>query len=276
MLNQSYVAKNPMALSKEILFKRAPSVFAESACSLTSSKYVQIPTYQVLEGLEREGWYPVHAMESKARKEEKRGFTKHTVRLRHIDDINKGLVKGDTIKDICLINSHDGASSYQLHAGLFRVACLNGLVVADSTLAKQCVRHQGDILGDVIEGVYSIVEDFPKVVERMDTFKSITLSREAQMVMVKAAISLRWDEDKAPIAPENLLTVRRSEDKSTDLWTSFNVMQENLTRGTYHYVRDSKGRSNRVKTREVKSIDESTRLNKALWTLADEMAKILS
>lgn len=276
MYNKSYSVGHPVALVKESLYRKAPSIFAERSCETTSSKYVQIPTYQVLEELEKEGWFPVFASESKARKEEKIGFTKHIVRLRHSSDIDKGLVKGDTIKDICLINSHDGASSYQLHAGLFRVACLNGLVVADSTLSKQCVRHQGDILGDVIEGVYSIVEDFPKVIDRMDAFKSISLSRDAQMAMAKAAISLRWDEDKAPIAPENLLTVRRSEDKSVDLWTSFNVVQENLTKSTYNYVRDEKGRSKRVKTREVKSIDESTRLNKALWTLADEMAKILS
>jgi hypothetical protein len=33
--------------------------------------------------------------------------------------------------EIILINSHDGASSYQMLAGMFRFVCCNGLVVGE-------------------------------------------------------------------------------------------------------------------------------------------------
>ena len=44
--------------------------------------------------------------------------------------------------------------------------------------------------------------------------------------------------------------------------------------GIYGSKRNANGHIRRVKTRPVKSIDRDVKLNKALWVLAEEMAKL--
>ena len=59
------------------------------------------------------------------------------------------------------------------------------------------------------------------------------------------------------------------EDRSKDLWTTFNVVQENIIKGGLHAVKYNEGIPVRnVSSRSVKSIDGDVKLNRALWTLA--------
>jgi Domain of unknown function (DUF932) len=272
--NRAFNMRNVSAIDNDALLKKAPSVFAESAHESTSSRYTQIPTIQIVEALRREGWMPVSASESRVRDDSKKGFAKHLLRFRHLDDIARTLNVKDNFSEIVLLNSHDGTSSYQLHAGVFRLVCSNGMIVADNVLEKQCVRHSGDILGNVVEGVYSIVEDLPAVHSRIDHYKGIALNTEEQHVLASAGMALRWDEN-APVTPEKVVKANRHEDRPNDLWTVFNRVQENLLRGGLSgYTRDPMGHIRRTTTREVKSVNENVRLNKALWMLADEMARL--
>lgn len=276
-MNQFFSRTNPrdvVVMDNATLLKRSPSVFAECAHESTSSRYTQIPTIQIVAALKKEGWEPVYANESRVRDESKKGYAKHLLRFRHADDIGRTLQVQEKFSEIVLVNSHDGTSSYQLHAGIHRLACSNGMIVADSTLPKQCVRHSGDIIGNVIEGVYSIVEDLPTVNEKIEAFKQIKLSVPEQHALASAGIALRWEEN-APVSPDKVVKVRRHADSDNDLWTVFNRMQENIIRGGLNgFSRDQLGRPKRTTTREVKSVSENVRLNKALWMLADEMRKL--
>jgi hypothetical protein len=58
-------------LSNEALHQIAPSIFAEQAANDRSHRYSFIPTHSVVDALRNEGFYPVSAMESRARIEEK-------------------------------------------------------------------------------------------------------------------------------------------------------------------------------------------------------------
>jgi hypothetical protein len=270
-----YRATQATVLSNETLFNRAPSIFAESAKHDRSERYTQIPTIQVVEALRSEGWMPVFANETKVRDIESRGFGKHMLRFRHSDDIGRTINLADRFNEIVLLNSHDGTSSYQLNAGIFRLACANGMVVSDSMLETQRIRHKGDIVNNVIEGVYSIVDSLPEVNDKIDQYKSIMLNHQEQSILAKTAIALKWEEDKAPVGESQILRVRRNEDNHGDLWTTFNRIQENVLKGGLRgYTIDDNGRHRRTTTREVKAVSENVRLNKALWMLADEMAKI--
>lgn len=275
--NRAYRMGNVGALTDAQLLKNAPSVFADVAHASTSDRYTQIPTIQIVEALRGEGWMPVFASETRVRDESKKGYAKHLLRFRHTDDIARTLNVQDKFSEIVMLNSHDGTSSYQLSAGIFRLACSNGMIVADSTLQKQSVRHSGEIIGNVIEGVYSIVNDLPLVDEKVEAFKQIILSTEEQHILAKAGMELRWEAGAAPVTPDKVIRVNRGSDRSDDLWTVFNRMQENILRGGLSgYIRDANGHPKRTTTREVKSVTENVRLNKALWLLADEMAKLKS
>ena len=66
-----------------------------------------------------------------------------------------------------------------------------------------------------------------------------------------------------------LLYPRRYDDNAHDLWTTFNVAQENVIRGGLSGIaRDAQNRRRRTTTRQVNGIDQDVRLNKALWVLA--------
>jgi len=74
-----------------------------------------------------------------------------------------------------------------------------------------------------------------------------------------------------------LLTARRTEDADrTNLWTNFNVIQENVIRGGLRGVRidTETNRRRRMSTRAVQGIDQDVKLNRALWTLAAKMAEL--
>ena len=72
-----------------------------------------------------------------------------------------------------------------------------------------------------------------------------------------------------------LLRRRRIEDSGRDLWTAFNVVQENAVRGGLSgRVRKTEGRIQRRTTREVAGIDQSRSLNRALWLLTQRMAEL--
>lgn len=75
-------------------------------------------------------------------------------------------------------------------------------------------------------------------------------------------------DTKTPIQPSQLLRQRRSGDVADDLWTTWNVVQENAIKGGLRaYGRDDLGRPRKVKSRAVTGIDQAIKLNKALWLL---------
>ena len=63
----------------------------------------------------------------------------------------------------------------------------------------------------------------------------------------------------------------RSQEKEPTLWNTFNVIQEKFIKGGVRQIRPDR---TRVKSRAISSIDENVKLNKALWTLTSEMAKL--
>ena len=77
------------ALTEDEMRKAAPSIFATAAHDSRSAKFHPIATIDVLRSLQKEGFSPVAVMQSKARDESKKDFTKHMIRLRRLDEATK-------------------------------------------------------------------------------------------------------------------------------------------------------------------------------------------
>lgn len=256
-------------LSVDQLRRAVPAAFAESAHESRSARYAYIPTSAVIEGMRAEGFLPVNARQAAARDEDKAGHGKHMIRFRREDQLHL-----PEAREIIMINSHDGSSAYKLSAGVFRLVCSNGLVVGREDM-RHTVRHSGNVVHDVIEGATRIIEDFHQVTEELETMKSVQLEKPLMLAFAEAAIEARFDTPEKPVTAEQILRPRRASDTGADLWTVFNRVQENTIRGGITgYTRDALGRPQRRKTREVKGIDQSDTLNRALWRLATEVAKI--
>lgn len=258
--------RSHLPLTDDQIMRVAPSIFAVGEHESRSERYSFIPTNVILDNLRREGFQPFMVCQTRSRIEGMREFTKHMIRLRHANQI-----ASQEANEIILINSHNGASSYQMKAGVFRFVCQNGLVVGED-IADIRVKHKGDITGNVIEGAYEVLDSFERVDESRENMQALTLSDEQGYAFATAALTLRWDENKpAPVSPTQILSANRIEDRSADLWTTFNRVQENLIRGGLR-GRDAKGK--RTTTRAVTGMDQDVKLNRALWVLAEEMRKL--
>lgn len=256
---------------------KAPSVFATEAHGSRSERYTYIPTSTVVEGLLSEGFQPYAASQGRSRVPGKAEFTKHLIRFRHPSAQMKQV--GDTVPEIVLINSHDGTSSYVIAAGLFRLVCLNGMVVPDCLCGEVRVPHKGDIVSNVIDATWSVVDQAAEVTNVIQDWRQIELEKPEQVAFAEAAHSLRFDGAsdtlREAISPAQLLAPRRFADQGNDLWTTFNRVQENVTKGGVHGIgRDANGRRRNVSTRPIKGIDQDVRLNKALMILGQRLAEL--
>lgn len=276
---RNFTSNQPLTLDQ--IAKLAPSALATQAHSSRSERYVYIPTIDVIKHMMSKGFQPFKAMQSMTRIDDKRNFTKHMIRFRHQDVTMQ--VNG-SFPEVVLINAHDGTSRYKLIAGIFRLVCANGMVIAESTTGCVSVQHSGNILDNVVEGSYTVIENAQKSLNAVREWSHLQLTDGEQHAFASAAHTLRFaDSDgnvNTPFTPAQLLTPRRSEDYATDLYTVFNRVQENATKGGLFartQARMEEGTfhpSRRVRTREIKSIDGDVKLNRALWQLGEEMAKL--
>ena len=270
MFNQTLL-QPARALSLEEVQRAAPSIFAQAPHAKLSERYTLIPTGKVLEALQHEGFVPTRVMQARIRDDIGISTARHLVRLRHRDQLGRPATVDAIVPEVVLVNSHDGSSSYQLHAGLYRFVCSNGMVVADGCIGSLSIRHTGNVVGAVIEGVYEIVKDTPRLIERVADYRAIRVSDHEARVLADAALDLKYEPDKAPIGPDQLIVPRRAEDHGADLWSRMNVVQENLLRGG---LRGLSASGRRLRTRAVTSVTDDVRLNKALWRLAEEFARL--
>jgi hypothetical protein len=265
------VMRADQPLNEDQMRSTAPSIFAEGKHASRSERYTYIPTIDVLRGLRKEGFEPFMVAQGASRIEGKAEFTKHMIRMRHAGQVQTR----PEANEIILINSHDGASSYQMLAGMFRFVCCNGLVVG-KVVEDIRIPHKGNVQGEVIEGAFRVLDEFEAAQESAEGMKALTLEPEEQGAFATAALALRFgerteDQPPPPISAEQLIEARRPEDQGRSLWTTFQRVQENVMRGG-QIGRSAQGR--RLHTRPVGSIDRGVSLNRALWVLAEEMRKI--
>src|SRR3954468_21894909 len=100
-------------LTRDDLRTLTPSVFASQPYASMSPRYKFVGTDGVIDIMDGLGFRPVLAVQSKTRLEEKLGYTRHFIRLRHLDHLVNP--SGEEVPEIVLENSHDGTAAYRLH-----------------------------------------------------------------------------------------------------------------------------------------------------------------
>jgi len=250
-------------LTKEQIREIAPSVFTAKADKKTTSKhYVHIPTEKVIDDMTALGWGVVDAKQVKARKGQ--GYQKHMVVFGN-DDLRIDGQDGDTVMPrILMTNSHDGKNAFTFQAGLYRLVCSNGLVIADAEFASMKIRHMGYDLNELSTVISEIVEKLPLTVECMNKLKAKKLSQEEKEKFALEAIGLRFDTKNKNFEIQELLEPTRVEDKGDDMWSVYNLIQEKLVHGMINYGVGVKQR----KARKIKNFQQDMKLNQELYTLA--------
>jgi len=249
--------------------QRASSIFSKTAAPTVSDKFTHIPTFKVIEDMSQLGWNVVDAKQVKARKEGTKGFQKHLVVFRNPDVVING-ADGDTVfPQILLTNSNDGKNAFTFTAGLFRMVCENGLVISTEQFNDVKMRHMGYTFEELQSQIREMVEQLPLTVESMNRMKQIQLNEEQAKELAKKALTTRFTEEQinsVQVDLDALLEPTRNEDKGTDLWTVFNVIQEKILNGDFNYISGVKQR----KARKVKNFKQDMEINQKLFAMAAE------
>ena len=192
-------------LDNEALYRHVPSIFAREAHDSRSERYVYVPTIDIVEGLRREGWFPFFAVQSVPRDGSRHGHAKHMLRLRRDEGIGK-----PEAAEVIIVNSHDGTSAYQMFAGMLRFVCTNSMI-AGERFEEVRVPHKGNIEHDIIEGVFTVAEDFPRLLDASESMKAIQLSPDEQRLLGEVSLVARYGVDESPVRPEQIIEPRRRE-----------------------------------------------------------------
>lgn len=260
----------PTYLNNDQITALAPAAGSLEPIDGVSSLYSFVPTISAVDLLRDAGWLPVHAEQSNVRVPERDGYQKHMIRF-----AKNGLSTGGERVDLLLYNSHDRACAFRLIASVWRKICDNGLMVS-SEFANFSHKHIGFSPEDFIHSAGEIASAAGIIADQVDDMKVIEMTPDERGIYAQAAHSLRYDSpEEAPIQPHQLLEERRYDDKGNDLWTSFNVIQENIIRGGLKGEKKYRdGRRRGTTTRPVKALDRNIKLNQALWLLTEKMAEL--
>ena len=240
----------------------APAIFATKPSPKMSDKYVFVPTMDILDNFQKQGW------ELSSVKQTGLGvYGVHELRLR-----NGGLPKvGDCLVEAIIRNSHNGIATFSVSAGLHRLVCSNGLTVPTSLSESFNLRHQRFDLDEVKQLTESFAERLPIIQSSVDRMLTKVLTTPEKIQFVKQAINTRWKTGTVPATLDVMAIMypKREEDNKNDLWTVFNVVQENFIRGGLEYT-SSRGR--KTSSKGLKSIMAVNQVNTKLWDLAEQFS----
>lgn len=250
-----------------------PSVFSNEAHESRSSRFAPVSTWEVLQALKSEaGYFPVMASQSRTRDLTKKDFTKHMIRLR----TDRKSYSTDLADEIIIVNANDGTSAYKLLSGQFRFVCANGLIFGDINNNKT-VRHSGDARREVLEGVYEIIKDYDEIHDIQDRMKALTLTPDQRRQYAYAAYMAKHglpENNVLDYNPMLLLQAARYEDNGHDLFSTFNVAQENLINGgVAHLAVNNKGKIRKKVSNPINGIDQNIKVNRSLWESAKDAMK---
>jgi len=251
----------PNSLSLEDVRKACPSVFAKAPSPKVSERYTFVSTADILKPLLDQGWAITHASQRRVNKSGRDpSFTRHMVRMRHS---SAAPFVGGVHPEVVIINSHDRQCRFQIRSGLFRLVCSNGMVIGIGKNAGGIMTHIGDQkqFNALIDAALKTAVESGTEVAAMQKKK---LDDRAQVKFARDAYQIAYGDEDERFDAKQLLTPRREEDKTNDLWTVYNRVQENIMRGGLKYQVDDRTQSSRAITHIGRNIE----INGALWDLA--------
>jgi hypothetical protein len=245
-------------ISLNSLKEIAPSVFATEPSPKMSDKYTFVPTMEILQNFEQEGWNI-----ASARQMGQGMFAQHEVRLRNGAFANVG----DSLIEAVIRNSHNGLSSFSVSAGLFRLVCSNGLTVPTSIAEAISVKHIKVDMGTVRQITDDFAERLPIIQRSVGKMENTFLNEDKLVDFVNKSAMIRWEKGSVPkLDIEAFLNPEREGDVGNSVWKTFNVIQEKFVRGGMKY-QSKKGRT--VSMKELKSFQNINKINTNLWELAE-------
>jgi hypothetical protein len=243
-----------------------------------SDRYSLIPTTEICSTLQDAGWQFSSGTARRTRSLTRSLTAAHVLRF-----VNPSLpeVNGNRIEAV-ILNSHDGTTAFEMSFGVFRIACANGLVVRTASLGGFRLTHSSLKMLNVYYAARTMTERAPEVAETIRRWHEIQLDGEQQLALARRAVTARWD-NAAFVDMDAMLRPQRAEDRGTDLWTSFNRVQERVIRGGMDVtlrkpvINEDGTEGHVLSTRRATAIRgavKQVRLNEELFRIGEEFATV--
>lgn len=261
-------------MTKDEIREKAPYIFADKPTNNgVSNRYVFASTETIIDDMAKLGWGVTDCKQQRANK---RSTVKsfHMVSFQNpnvfVEDEN-GNVEG--YLRIIVTNSHDGFHSFKFMAGLFRVVCSNGLIIATQEFANIAIRHINYEFEELRKVVAQAIEAARKNVEVINDMRETQLTDEQKAEFATKAIAIRKgikEDEKMPEMSETdlaeLLEPVRKQDEGNDIWTVFNVLQEKVIKGDFMFGKTKTGK--RRKARPITGAAKDIEVNQKLFEAA--------
>jgi len=249
-------------ISDKALMEKCPPIFSKEPKPIVSKKYQFISTLSIIKEMRNIGWYPVAAEYRHGRGNDTNIYQRHLVRFQKSD-----LQFNNEAIEAVLSNSHNKSCGYSMRAGIYRLICSNGLVIGRD-ITEYNHRHLNITYDEILSNSEAVVREAYQILQIASKMKSILLSGSQQKELAKQALISINKSDK--FDSSLLLKPRREIDKKNDLWTIYNVIQENIMKGGVTYSKENKDGKTKIKlTRPINNITKNIRYNSKLWNLAN-------
>jgi len=166
---------------------------------------------------------------------------------------------------IAFYNSHNGTAAQRFVVQIGVGLCANILEVdaPEKALAARIV-HRGNALDRVTEALQRVEAYTEDVVKTIARLQSTQLSDFQALKFACDAIDLR---NARPFRLESMLHVLHQGQGDNTAWNVLNRVQEALIKGGYRTIDERHPAYPGAKAREVTSIGEKAKINRALWKL---------
>lgn len=247
--------------SYELLQNNAPSALANRPSSVTSDKYLFIPSTEIVDLLESVGWIPTSASESTTKRDDFKGFQRHIIKFRNID-----LGTNEYAPEFVMVNGHNARVKIQFYMGYDVFICSNGLICGAIDSFTQY--HLKEYHEMIMNGITYVIEKADRDRNIVDKAKTIVLTEEEQGIFAMESAKLRWtDKQLNNIFVNDLLKVNRPEDNEPNLWKVYNRIQENMIRGGVRFNQHNMNHQYIDTTRPINQISRDININIGLWSL---------
>jgi hypothetical protein len=243
---------------------------------LVKPTYGFIDSSKIIERFESKGWKCISAKQAATKNIDREGYQKHLLKFTHNDfSVVEGLSSDNkTRPELVLLNSHDGTSAMRLFFGFTRIACLNGIIAGTAFNSIRLIHNQNMVKG-IDNAIETMVNGLPDVLDKVRHYSNIPLSESQMMELAHRAAELRLTNTKG-IQDINLyamFNLNRYQDKGSDAYTLFNVIQEKVIRGgiKYKQLNEKTNFVEKRTTRAISSVSQSVKLNQGLWNILEEI-----
>jgi hypothetical protein len=243
-------------LSLQEAIEKCPAINATGPSARASKKYNFISTKEIVDQALSNDW---------CIRDVKKGrglYGQHSINLVHKSQLLANDTEG--FPQVSIINSHDLTKRFSLVLGFFRLICTNGLIAPSGLCNSTTVLHRQKSNGehnDLIPSLTRAFDSYDSIMANVNKMKERQLSEEECRYLARFAHYSRFRYrmlQPKKFNEEAALKPRREVDAKKDLWSVFNVIQENFTNGGVGIGRG------------ITQFQDEIRFNQELWSGVDK------